>query len=89
MSLPQIFRLKEMRNALPSNFDVSDISIMVYDLNPPNLSNLFHYKQFALHLNIDEFLKDPNLIKCCCNNDNTCFKNNNYGHIVNRGPQYC
>ena len=72
-----------MCDNLPSNFDISDIPMVVYYLNPSIRSTLVNYKQFVLHLNIDEFLKDPNSIKCCCCDkyDNS-FINNHYGHII-------
>ena len=53
-----------------------------YNLNPSIRSTLFNHKQFLLHLNIDEFLKDPNSIKCCCNKYNNSFINNYYGHTI-------
>ena len=43
---------------------------------------LFNNKQFVLHLNIDEFLKDPKSIKFCCNKYDNSFINNHYGHII-------
>ena len=67
-----------MCDNLPSNFN---IPMVVYNLSPPIRSTMFNYKQFVLHLNTDEFLKDPNSIKCCCNKYNS-FINNHYGHIV-------
>ena len=67
INLPKILRSKEVCDNLPSNFNISDIPIVVYNLNPSVRSTLFNYKQFVLHLNTDEFLKDPNSIKCCCN----------------------
>ena len=57
--------------------------MVVYNLNPFIRSTLFNYKQFALHLNINEFLEDPNSIKCCCNKYNS-FINNHYGHIITK-----
>ena len=33
-----------------------------------------------LHLSFDEFPKDPNLIKYCCNKYDHFFINNKYGH---------
>ena len=36
-------------------------------------------------LNIDEYLKDPNSIKCCCNRCNKSFLNNYYGHKTTGG----
>ena len=45
-------------------------------------STLFNYNKFVLHLNIDEFLKDPTLIKCCCNKYNNSFINNHYDHVI-------
>ena len=67
---------------LPSNFNISDILMVVYNLNPCIRSTLFNYKQFVLHLNTDEFLKDPSSIKFCCNKYNNSFLNNHYGHII-------
>ena len=55
---------KEVCNNFPSNFEISGISILVYNLNPSIRSTLLNYKQFVIQLNID---KDPNSIKCCCN----------------------
>ena len=83
INLPKILRSKEMCDNLPSNFGISHIPMVVYNLNPSVRSTLFNYKQFVLHLNIDEFLKDPNSIKCCCCDkyDNS-FINNHYGHII-------
>ena len=59
----QILRSKEMCDNFPSNFDISDIPMVLYNLN--SRSTLFNYKQFTLDLNVAEFLKDPNSIKCC------------------------
>ena len=82
INLPKLLRSKKVCDNLPSNFDISDIPMVVYNLNPSIRSTLFNYKQFVLHLNIDEFLKDPNSIKCCCNKYDTSFMNNHYGHII-------
>ena len=70
-----------MCHNLPSNFDISDIPIVVYNLNP-SVSTRFHYKQCVLHLNTDEFLKDPNSIKYCCKKYDNPFISNHYGHII-------
>ena len=75
-NLPKILRSKEVCDNLPSNFDISDIPMVVYYLNPSIRSTLVNYKQFVLHLNIDEFLKDPNSIKCRCNKYDNSFINN-------------
>ena len=56
--------------------------MVLYNLNPSIRSNFFNYKQFALHLNIDELLNDPNSIKCCCNKYDNSSINNNFGHII-------
>ena len=88
ISLPKILRSKEVCDNLPCNFDVSDILMVVYNLNLSIISNLFNYKQFVLHLNTDEFLKDPNSIKCYCNKYDNSFINNHYGHIITE-PKYC
>ena len=56
--------------------------MVVYNPNPSIISTLFNCKQFVLHLNIDEFLKDANSIKCCCNKYDNFFINNHYGHII-------
>ena len=72
--------MKEECHNLPPNFDISDIPMVVYNLNPSR-SNLFNYKQFVLHLKADEFLKDPNSIKYCCNKYNP-FINNHQVHVV-------
>ena len=82
INLLKILKSKEVCDNLPSNFDASDIPMVVYNLNPSIRSILFNYKQFVLHLNIDEFLKDPNSIKCCCNKYDNSFINNHYGHII-------
>ena len=79
INLPKILRSKEVCDNLPSNFDVSDMPIVV---NPSIRSTLFNYKQFVLHLNVDEFVKDANSITCSCNKYDTSFTNNHYGHII-------
>ena len=56
--------------------------MVVYNLNPSIRLTLLNYKPFVLHLNIDEFLKDPTSIKCCCNKYDNSFINNHYGHII-------
>ena len=71
-----------MCDNLPSNFGISDIPMVVFNFNPSIRSTLFHYKQFVLHLNIDEFFKDPNSIKCCFNKYDYSIINNHYGHII-------
>ena len=57
INLPKISRSKLCDN-LPSNFDIFDIPMVVHNLNASIRSTLFNYKQFVLHLKIDEFLKD-------------------------------
>ena len=71
-----------MSDNLPSNFDISDIPMVVYNLNSSIGSTFFNYKQFVLRLNIDEFLKGPNSTKCCCNKYDNSFTNYLYGHIT-------
>ena len=56
---------KEVCDNLPSNFNISHIPMVVYNLNPSIRLTLVNYKQFVLCLNTDEFLKDPNSITCC------------------------
>ena len=82
INLPKILRSKEVCDNLPSNFDISDIPMVVYDLNPSIRLILFNYKPFVFHLNIDEFLKDPTSFKCCCNKYDNPFINNHYDHIT-------
>ena len=71
-----------MCDNLPSNFDISDIPMVFYNLNPSIRSTFFNYNPFVLHLNIDEFLEDPISIKCCCNKYDNSFINNHYAHII-------
>ena len=75
INLPKILRSKDVCDNLPSNCDISDIPMVVYNLNPSIRLTLFNHKQFVLHLNIDKFLKDPNSIKCCCNKYDNSFIN--------------
>ena len=82
MTLAQILRSKEVRDNLPFNFNISDIPMVVYNLNPSIGSTLFNNKPFVHHLNIDEFLTDPTSIKCYCNKYGHSFINNHYGHII-------
>ena len=84
INLPKISRLKEVCDNLPSNFNISDIPVVIYNLNPSTRSTRFNYKQFILHLNTDEFLKDSNSIKCCCKKYDNSFINNNCGHTIIR-----
>ena len=71
-----------MCDNLPSNFNISDIPMVVYNLNPSVRLTLFNYKLFVLDLNMDEFFKDPNSIKCCSSKYDNSFINNQYGHIM-------
>ena len=82
INLPKILRSKEVCDNVPSNFNISDIPMVVYNLNPSIRSTLFNQKQFVLHLNTDEFLKNPNSIKCCSNKYENSFINNHYGYII-------
>ena len=43
-----------------------------------------NYKQFVLQFDIDEFRKDPNSTKCCCNKYSNFFKNSYYDLITTR-----
>ena len=52
-------RLKEVCGIFPFNFDISDFPMVVYTLSPSIRSTIFNYKQFVLHLNIEELLKHP------------------------------
>ena len=65
INLPKILMSKEVCDNLPSNFNISHIPMIVYNLNPSIRLTLFNYKQSVLRLNTDEFLKDPNSITCC------------------------
>ena len=71
-----------MHDNLPSNFEISVIPMVVYNLHPSIRSTLFNYKKFVLHLHIDEFLKGSNSIKDCCNKYDNSFINNHYGYII-------
>ena len=71
-----------MCNNLTFNFEISDIPMVVCNLNFSNRSTLFNDKLFALQLNMDGFLEDPNSIKRCCNEHKNSFINNSYGHII-------
>ena len=82
INLPKMLKWKEVCDNLPSNFNISDFPMVVYNLNPSIRSILFNYKQFVLHLNTDEFLKKQDSIKCCCNKYDNSFINNHYGHII-------
>ena len=82
VNLPKILRSKEVCNNLPSNFDISHIPMVVYNLNPSITLTHFNYNQFVLHADIDEFLKYPNSIKCCCDKYDNSFINNHYSHII-------
>ena len=53
INLPKFLRSTEVCDNLPSNFDIFDIPMAVYNLNLSIRLTLFNYKQFALHLNID------------------------------------
>ena len=44
INLPKILRSKKVRDNLPSNFNTSDISMVVYSLNPSIRSTLFNFK---------------------------------------------
>ena len=82
INLLKMLRSKEVYDHFPSNFDISDIPMAVYNLNPSIKLTLFNYKQFVFHLNIGKFLKDTNSIKYCCNKYDNFFINNYYGHIM-------
>ena len=60
--------------------------MLVYNLNPSIRSTLFNYKQFLLHQDIDEFLKYPNSIKCCCNKYQKSIINIHCSHIITGNP---
>ena len=45
-------------------------------------STLLNYIQSVLHLDTDEFLQNPNSIKCCCKKYDNSFINNHYRHII-------
>ena len=81
INLLKILKSKEVCDNLLSNFDIFHIPMALYHLNSSIRLTLFNYKQLLLHLNIDEFLKGPNSIKCCCNKCNS-FINNHYRHII-------
>ena len=42
--MEKILKSKKVYDNLPSNFDIYDIPIAVYNLNPSVRSALFHYK---------------------------------------------
>ena len=58
--------------------------MVVYNQNHSIRPTLFNYKQLVLHLNIDQFLQNPNSIKCCFNKYDNSFINNDYGDIITR-----
>ena len=53
INLPKLLRSKKVDNNLPFNVEVSDIPMVIYNLNSSIRSTHFNYK-------------DPNSIKCCC-----------------------
>ena len=56
--------------------------MVVYNLHSSIRSTVLNYKQLALQLNTDKYLKDPNSIKCWCNRCDISFLNNYYGPIT-------
>ena len=74
--------MKKVCNNLTFNFEISEIPMVVCNLNFSNRSTLFNSKLFLLQLNIGGFLEGPNSIKRCCNDYKNSFINNNYGHII-------
>ena len=46
INLPKIFRSKEVCDNLTSDFDISDISLVVYNLNPSIRSTLLAINNF-------------------------------------------
>ena len=44
INLPKILRWKEVYDNLPPNLDISDIPMVVYNLNPSIRLMLFNYK---------------------------------------------
>ena len=47
INLPNILRWKEVCDNLPSNFNISDIPMVVYNINPSIRSTMFNYQQFV------------------------------------------
>ena len=56
INLLKILRYKKLCDNFTSNFDISDITMVVYNLNPSVRSTLFNFKQFVLDLHIDDFV---------------------------------
>ena len=50
INFSEISRSKEVCDNLPSSFEISDISMIVYHLNASIRSTLFNYKQFYLNI---------------------------------------
>ena len=50
---PEVLRSKEVCNNLPSDFNISDIPMLVYNLNSSIKSTLFNCKHFVIYLNIN------------------------------------
>ena len=54
--------------------------MVTYELGSPLSAKIFNFNNFVNNLAVDDFLKDPNILPCKC--ENSSFTDKHHGHIV-------
>ena len=81
INLPEIFHAPVLSSSFPKEAKDSYVApTVVYKLDETIHSELFNYTNFVKNLNLNDFVKDPNILPCKC--VDSVFKDPFHEHII-------
>ena len=80
INLSRILHDPDITSSLPSTPIKFPIPMVTYQLCSPLSTKIFNFNTFVNNLNLDEFIRDPHILPCNC--ENSFFKDDHHNHIV-------
>lgn len=80
INIARIFRDPEIVSSLPNTHKIFSTPMVTYKLDQPISCKIFNFNKFVNSLNLDEFLVNPNILPCEC--DNSPFVDKHHKHII-------
>ena len=80
INLARILRDPDVISSLPNMPKKFSTPMVTYKLGLPISSKIFNFNKFVNSLNLDDFLANPNILPCEC--ENSPFSDKNHKHII-------
>ena len=102
MNIAQILHDSKVISSLPSTPIKFPIPMVTYELTSPLSAKVFNFNSFVNSLDLDEFITNPNMLPCSCENspfsdkhhkyivtgDLRIVANNHLRKILSKGPKF-